>query len=256
MDDMQNGLFWNSSVPEIVQGYMEGEEKVTCLICGESFTKGRIYPVGDLLYEAVLAAKHHIGERHISMLDYLLKMNPAYNGLTEVQRKLVSLMAEGLTDREISEKTGAAASTIRNHRFKLREREKQSRNFLAIMDLLAKRTETPMTLTGDGHLSDAHRQATTLDDRYNITDKETAATLKAHMDETGALKSYPVKEKKKIIILREIARHFVSGRFYTDKEVDRILKRVHEDNATLRRALVEYGFMERSDDNRQYWVKE
>lgn len=256
MDDVQNGLFWNSSVTEIARGYLEDEEKVTCLVCGESFIKGRIYPSRDALYEAPLAAKHHIAENHVSMLDYLLKMNPAYTGLTEVQHQLVILMSEGLTDREISEKTGTAASTIRNHRFKLREREKQAKNFLAIMELLSRKVSTPLTMTNDGQLADAHRQATTVDDRYNITDRETEATLKAHMDDTGALKSYPVKEKKKIIILKEIAKHFTPGKFYTDKEVNRILKRIHEDNATLRRALVEYGFMERSDDNRQYWIKE
>lgn len=50
--------------------------------------------------------------------------------------------------------------------------------------------------------------------------------------------------------------NFKQGKIYSEKEVNRILKRIYEDNATLRRALIEYGFMERSNDCKSYWVKE
>ena len=35
-----------------------------------------------------------------------------------------------------------------------------------------------------------------------------------------------------------------------------ILKRIYEDNATIRRYLIEYGFLDRSKDCSKYWVKE
>ncbi len=76
------------------------------------------------------------------------------------------------------------------------------------------------------------------------------------MDETGAIKTYPSKEKKKIIILKEVVKNFSKGKIYSEKEINRILKRIYEDYASLRRALVEYGFIERSNDCSGYWVKE
>lgn len=76
------------------------------------------------------------------------------------------------------------------------------------------------------------------------------------MDDTGALKNYPAKEKKKIIILAEISKNFSKGKNYSEKEVNVILKRIYEDYVTLRRALIEYGFIQRSNDCSSYWVKE
>lgn len=56
------------------------------------------------------------------------------------------------------------------------------------------------------------------------------------MDETNALKYYPAKEKKKIIVLGEIVKNFSTDRTYTDKEINRVLKRIFEDYATIRRS--------------------
>ncbi len=72
------------------------------------------------------------------------------------------------------------------------------------------------------------------------------------MNENGGLKSYPAREKKKIIVLEEISRNFSKGKQYSEKEINRILKRVYEDYATIRRALIEYGFIERKKDGSSY----
>jgi len=76
------------------------------------------------------------------------------------------------------------------------------------------------------------------------------------MGENGELKNYPSKEKKKIIILGEIMRNFNIGKIYSEKEVNIIISRIYEDYATIRRALIEYGFLSRSSDCKSYWVKE
>ena len=34
-----------------------------------------------------------------------------------------------------------------------------------------------------------------------------------------------------------------------------VLKLIYEDYATIRRYLIEYGFMERTNDCKEYWVK-
>lgn len=75
------------------------------------------------------------------------------------------------------------------------------------------------------------------------------------MNSDGTIKSYPAKEKKKIIILAEIIKKFSKDKKYSEKEVNEIIKTFHDDYATIRRALVEYGFIDRSDDCKSYWIK-
>lgn len=256
MNDNNKELFWDATIEEVKSGFIEKSESYKCIICEEEFTKGRIYEIESNLYDAKKATKMHIFSSHGSTLEYLLQMNNSFTGISEVQRELLLLIASGLTDKEIATKLGVAQSTIRNHRFKLREKEKQSRLFLAMMELISTGTKKKINILEKESLCDAHKTATTLDDRYNITDKERESTIKNHMDESGAIKSFPAKEKKKIILLSEVVKNFSVGKKYSEKEINRVLKRIYEDNATLRRALIEYGFIERSNDCSSYWVKE
>ncbi|MDU5105406.1 DUF2087 domain-containing protein [Clostridium sp.] len=253
---MDNEFFWNASIEEIEKGYIETEENIKCLICEESFVKGRIYEVGGNLYDSKKAAELHIKEKHQSMLSYLLNMNSNYTGISSSQKSVIELIALGLTDKEIASKLGVANSTIRNHRYKLREREKQAKLFLATMNLLSKNTNKNINILEDDVICDAHMGATTLDDRFNITKEEKIKVIETYVDENGGLKSYPAREKKKIILLEEITKNFNVGKKYSEKEVNRVLKRIYEDYVTIRRALIQYGFLDRSKDCSEYWVKE
>ncbi|MNW69193.1 hypothetical protein D3C74_481460 [compost metagenome] len=49
---------------------------------------------------------------------------------------------------------------------------------------------------------------------------------------------------------------FDAKKKYSEKEVNEILRTVDSDYATLRRYLIEYGFIDRKDDGSLYWVKE
>lgn len=89
---------------------------------------------------------------------------------------------------------------------------------------------------------------------YDISDKERNEVIKNCMKENGALKNYPVKEKKKIIVLQEIAKNFSKEKIYSEKEVNEILQNIYEDYATIRRALVDYNFVERTKNCSSYWV--
>ena len=256
MNKGREELFWEASIEEVKKGYIEEENCYRCLVCEDEFEKGRIYNVNENLYDAKKATEIHIGGKHGSMLQYLLNMNNNFIGISEVQRDLIILMANGLSDKEIAIKMGVAQSTIRNNRYKLREKEKQARLFLAMMELLSSNINKKITKLDNEQLCDAHKTATTIDDRYNITEKERETVIKNYMNETGGIKTYPSKEKKKIIILGEVTKNFVKGRKYTEKDINKILKRVYEDYVTIRRALIEYGFIERSNDCSAYWVKE
>lgn len=256
MNESNKELFWDANIEEVKKGYIELEDSYKCIICEEEFTKGRIYEIDSMLYDSRKAIELHILEKHGSTLEYLLEMNPAFIGVSEVQRELLLLMSSGLSDKEMAIKLGVAQSTIRNHRYKLREKEKQARLFLAMMELITSNTKKKVNKLDKDTLCDAHKTATTLDDRYNITDKERENTIKTYIDENGAIKTFPSKEKKKLIILSEVVKNFSKGKKYSEKEVNRILQRIYEDYATIRRALIEYGFVERSNDCSSYWVKE
>jgi len=255
MGEGNKELFWEASIEDVKNGYIEQEDIYQCIICEKAFVKGRIYEIDDLFYDAKKAMTLHITEKHCSTLNYLLGMNPSFTGVSEVQRELLEWIASGLTDKEIAAQLGIAQSTVRNHRYKLREKEKQSRLFLAMMELIAMRTKKKSNDLDETVLCDAPKTATMLDDRYNITDSEREKTLKTYMDENGAIKLFPPKAKKKIIILSEIVKHFSKDKSYSEKEVNCFLKRIYDDYAGIRRALIEYGFLERSDDGSHYWVK-
>ncbi|WP_459480827.1 DUF2087 domain-containing protein [Clostridium saccharoperbutylacetonicum] len=256
MDIKSSELFWSAGIDEVKKGYIETENDYRCIICEEAYEKGRIFEVNSKLYDARKAAELHIQEKHGSMLEYLLRMNSNFTGVSEVQRELITLIAQGLTDKEIAAELGVAQSTIRNHRFKLREKEKQAKLFLAMMDLLSKNTNKKINKLDKGIICDPHKTATTIDDRFNITDEEKLNVINTYIDENKALKSYPAKEKKKIIVLEEISKNFTNGKTYSEKEINRIIERVYEDYATIRRALIEYGFIERAKDCSSYWLKE
>jgi len=256
MGMQSNKLFWGATIEELKKGFIEGEKNYKCIICEEIFEKGRIYKINSELYDAKAAAEFHIEINHDSMLKYLLEMNSAFTGLSDIQREVLSFISKGLPDKEVAKKLGVAQSTIRNHRYKLRQKEKQAKIFLAMMDLLSKNTNEKINKLEETVICDAHKTAKALDDRYNITDKEKANTIKNYINAEGSLKTYPSKAKKKIIILEEIVKNFSKGKIYSEKEINLILKRIYEDYATIRRALIEYGFFERTNDCKRYWIKE
>ncbi len=249
-------MLWNYSLEEIKKGYTEDESKYQCTICEQSFEKGRIYTEDELMYDALGAVKQHIKKQHQSLASYLLNQELTVTGLTEIQRKLLSLLLEGKSDQEIAKELGIAQSTVRNHRFKIREKEKQAKLFLALMHSLEEETKKSIENSDLGNIEEIHQTAKMIDDRYSITDKEREKIIATYMDETGALKQFPAKEKRKIILLSEIMKNFKAEMEYSEVAVNQVLKRIYEeDYSTIRRALIEYGFMERSLDCKVYRVK-
>jgi biotin operon repressor len=69
----------------------------------------------------------------------------------------------------------------------------------------------------------------------------------------GSLKTLPAQRKKLEAILRYVARAFDVNKRYSEKQVNEILKRYHNDTATLRRELVGFGLMQREGGGGEYW---
>ncbi len=80
--------------------------------------------------------------------------------------------------------------------------------------------------------------------------------LRDFLTSDGSFKDLPLQEKKFKVLLRYAFRDFEPGRRYTEKEVNAVLARYHADTASLRRALVDYGWVERAANGREYWLKE
>lgn len=57
------------------------------------------------------------------------------------------------------------------------------------------------------------------------------------------LRSIPTKRRARVAVLLELLRRFEVGRTYTEVEVNAILRTAHDDVASLRRYLVEYGYL-------------
>lgn len=78
--------------------------------------------------------------------------------------------------------------------------------------------------------------------------------LSDYLRPDGSLKGIPVQIKKKRIVYAHIIRQFERGRRYTEKEVNQLLARFHADVVSIRRDLVDLGFVGREDDGSAYWL--
>ncbi len=67
----------------------------------------------------------------------------------------------------------------------------------------------------------------------------------------GRLEKLPRKRSKRLLVLDHLAQRFEPGRHYGEREVNRILLAFDDDVATLRRYLVDEGFLDRADGS--YW---
>jgi len=77
--------------------------------------------------------------------------------------------------------------------------------------------------------------------------------LKAYLNADGTIKQIPQEGKKLLVILNYVLDAFAFDTNYTEKEVNTILRRFHVDTASLRRAFVDHGYLERESDGTRYW---
>lgn len=246
-----NERFWNASIDELKQGYIDEGPVWVCLLCGKTIEKGIIYPDQDLLYESERYMTVHIRREHGSVFQYLSGLDKKLTGLTEHQNRLLQLFYQGMNDKEVQQELGiGSASTIRNHRFALKEKERQSKVLLTLMELLKEKDDHAPAFV------EIPKRAKMVDERYNVTEEERQAILAKVFPEgtDGPLKTFKLKEKQKYVVLREIAARFQPDVKYTEQEINDTIGRDHPDYVTIRRYLIEYGFLDRKDDGSEYWL--
>lgn len=257
-------LFWQASLPEMKQGYVydERNDEFICLICGKHFANGIIYPSDGQLYESEKYVKLHIEQNHRSSFHYLLNLDKKLTGLTHHQKTLLELFYEDLSDQEIARTLATGStSTIRNHRFSLREKQKQAKVFLALMELLGEHIPKKETSNAASQQffqnTPQFSSPAYVNPAFAVTEEENEKILSACFKQgsNGPLTSYPHKEKRKYVVLRHLLHFFNPQRKYTEKEINAVLKPFYKDYVLLRRNLIEYGFLDRTPDGSAYWVK-
>lgn len=238
------------SLDEMKSGYRKTEFGYECLHCGSVFSEEEVYPVQGHYLLAKAAVKHHVSAAHDDQFHTLLKLEKKDNSLTDVQKVLFQYFYEGKSDKEIATLTNTSASTIRHHRFVFKEKAKQAKVYLALYELA-------MEGKDDEFLS-IHEGARQVDDRFIATEKEEQQVLKTMFLSLTPLKlkQFPAKEKKKIIVLRTIMKELDKTKHYSEQELNCHLKEIYDDYVTIRRYLIEYGYLERTNDCKEYWVKQ
>ena len=250
---MSNRIPDSATVEQLVNGYISTDRTFECIFCDESFRKGHIYPLGSDMVEAELAMKSHITAEHGSTFHALLDLGKKGTGLSDIQRTLLTHFFDGMSDKEIQPLAGGVSlSTIRNHRFVLREKARQARVFIALMELMESGDQDP----GSRFIEIPGRKSAD-DERFAITRAEFAKIIRSNFPggPDGLLARIPKKQKHKVAVLIEILKRFDATRRYNQSEVNEILTTAYEDYTTLCRYMIDYGFMGRTPDGAEYWVE-
>jgi len=134
---------------------------------------------------------------------------------------------------------------------------KDSLNHLAFLEYVGAVTlsDDVFTLNEDNlealareNLANAHSSFTLPKD----LDEYSKKAIKAYLKPDGSIRQIPAEPKLQII-LNYLIQFFEFDTNYTEKEVNTIIRRFHEDTAGLRRDLVDAKMLDRISDGSRYW---
>ena len=164
--------------------------------------------------------------------------------------KIVGLLAEkSYSVEELAELLKLKPSTVSHHLARLAEAglvQARSESYYNVYRLdRSILEEKARTMFSQGELSSVAAEVDA--DAY---DKK---VIRDYARRDGSLKTLPSQRKKLEAILRYVVQAFEVGKRYSEKQVNEILSRYHEDTATLRRELVGFGLMQREGGGGEYW---
>lgn len=249
----------NQSIEIIQSGVRLEDGAYICALCGERFEPGEVYPFGTRFFSAEKAALIHVEQAHGHALDRLLDSGSKYIGLTDHQKHLMRLLAEGHSDAEIASMTNTAAATVRRQRFAFREKAKQAKMYLALYNLMleGKKPIAGEALAPPPEAAAAPAALKLKDDHVVISDAENERILRAAFAslDPPRLRSIPVFEKRRVAVLRHVAAQLTPGANYTERQLNDLLREIFPgDFVTLRRHLLEYGYIERDAEGSRFWL--
>lgn len=89
-------------------------------------------------------------------------------------------------------------------------------------------------------------------DVERTTDDAFARKVLRSFVEGGRITQMPRQWRKKMILLRYVAEQFEAGQVYSEKDIKAILEPIHADHVTLRRMMVDVGWMTRDRAGASY----
>ncbi len=181
----------------------------------------------------------HSASPNIADLARLLKVIA-----DETRLRILGAIAERpLTGKELAARLSLTPPTISHHMRKLTEAgvvvarsDAQKQIYSLNTDLLLVSRRVPL---------DASAAITQPEgDEIDADDAFRAKTIRDFFD-GERLKTTPAQRKRRVIVLQHLVERFNPSETYTEREVNDLLRPAHDDVATLRRELVDYGFMQR-----------
>ena len=164
--------------------------------------------------------------------------------------KIVGLLAEkSYSVEELAALLNLKPSTVSHHLSKLAEAElvtSHGESYYTVYQLDRKLLEEKSrTIFSSAELSTVAAEVDA--DAYDVK------VVRDFTKRDGSLKTIPAQQKKLEAILRYVVKAFKVGERYSEKRVNEILAKYHEDTATLRRELVGSGLMKREGGGGEYW---
>ena len=175
-----------------------------------------------------------------------------FKALSDVNRlKIVGLLSQQeLSVEQLAEMLGLRSSTISHHLSTLVKAGLVSARPESYYNIYRFEQETLETMSRR-LLSHDTLPAVAADVDVAAYDKK---VIQNYSNPDGSLKALPVQRKKLTAILNYIIEAFEKDRRYSEKEINQILERFHEDFASLRRELVDAGMLDRNKTGAEYWV--
>jgi hypothetical protein len=170
----------------------------------------------------------------VLQLDRLVNFHKALGDVTRI--RILALLKNGpLHGQALAGKLGVTAPTITHHMAKLRETalvyERRDKNTIYFyLD------EKSLTAQAIAILQIAEHPAGS--EGGNRAHEQKLAVLRNFFAGDGTLKRLPAQRKKKLVVLEQLTQGFQPGIKYTEREINKQLKKFHEDVATLRREFV------------------
>lgn len=188
------------TVNEIKKGYSkEGAFLFQCLYCDQTFDDRFVYPINETnsqLARAEGAMIYHIKHEHHGPFDALLSLDKNQTGLSDTQKKFLTLFNKGIDDQEIAEQLNITTSAVRNHRFKFKEKKRQAKILLALLESIEEKEQGDFIANS---IIDS-------DERFVSTEKEREKVFKTFLDDNGKVNQIPKKEKSELFLFKNSRR--------------------------------------------------
>lgn len=124
------------TVEELSRGYVKSKKEgaLICIFCGETFMEENIYNYAGRMVTAERAMIEHIFDVHGGAFHGLINLDKQINGLSDIQKQILTGMYEEKENRELGEAMNISAATVRTHKFNIQRMKREAGILLAVLN--------------------------------------------------------------------------------------------------------------------------